>query len=101
MPTDDDSRKPPAEVAIFGAGIAGLTAAHELIERNFRVTVYEPTPPGPGQSVCSVGGLARTQWGCVPRTPSLLEKYNDSSKGAKVRIRSKRREMKETAEVGW
>lgn len=28
-------------VAVFGGGIAGLTAAHELIERGFDVTVYE------------------------------------------------------------
>src|SRR5437764_1831293 len=28
-------------VAIFGAGVAGLTAAHELAERGFAVTVYE------------------------------------------------------------
>ena len=28
-------------LAIFGAGVAGLTAAHELAERGFRVTVYE------------------------------------------------------------
>jgi len=28
-------------VAIIGAGVAGLTAAHELIERGFAVTVYE------------------------------------------------------------
>lgn len=28
-------------VAILGGGVAGLTAAHELIERNFDVTVYE------------------------------------------------------------
>ncbi|NKY58891.1 hydroxysqualene dehydroxylase [Nocardia flavorosea] len=30
------------EVAIFGGGMAGLSAAHELAERGFRVTVYEP-----------------------------------------------------------
>lgn len=29
------------EVAILGGGMAGLTAAHELLERGFRVTVYE------------------------------------------------------------
>jgi uncharacterized protein with NAD-binding domain and iron-sulfur cluster len=32
-------RKPT--VAIFGGGVAGLTAAHELAERGFGVTVYE------------------------------------------------------------
>jgi uncharacterized protein with NAD-binding domain and iron-sulfur cluster len=31
----------PRHVAIFGAGIAGLTAAHELIRRGYRVSVYE------------------------------------------------------------
>jgi uncharacterized protein with NAD-binding domain and iron-sulfur cluster len=28
-------------VAVFGGGVAGLTAAHELVERGFDVTVYE------------------------------------------------------------
>ncbi|MGY2062559.1 FAD-dependent oxidoreductase, partial [Nocardia gipuzkoensis] len=32
---------PPRRVAIFGGGVAGLTAAHELAERGFDVTVYE------------------------------------------------------------
>ncbi len=31
----------PRHVAIFGAGIAGLSAAHELVRRGFRVSVYE------------------------------------------------------------
>lgn len=35
-----DPNKPPT-VAVFGAGIAGLTAAHELADRGFDVTVYE------------------------------------------------------------
>ena len=29
-------------VAVLGGGMAGLTAAHELAERGFGVTVYEP-----------------------------------------------------------
>jgi uncharacterized protein with NAD-binding domain and iron-sulfur cluster len=33
-------------VAVLGGGMAGLTAAHELIERGFEVTVYEPTAWG-------------------------------------------------------
>lgn len=28
-------------VAVLGAGVAGLTAAHELIERGFEVEVYK------------------------------------------------------------
>jgi uncharacterized protein with NAD-binding domain and iron-sulfur cluster len=38
-------------VAVLGGGMAGLAAAHELIERGFRVTVYEPT---------ALGGKARS-----------------------------------------
>lgn len=38
-------------VAVLGGGMAGLTAAHELIERGFDVTVYEPT---------ALGGKARS-----------------------------------------
>jgi uncharacterized protein with NAD-binding domain and iron-sulfur cluster len=33
--------QPRQTVAVFGGGIAGLTAAHELAERGFDVTVYE------------------------------------------------------------
>jgi NAD(P)-binding Rossmann-like domain len=56
----------PNSVTIFGGGIAGLTAAHELVERNFKVVVWEPgidsRYPDAG---CDVGGMARTQWAAV------------------------------------
>lgn len=41
-------------VAVFGGGVAGLSAAHELAERGFDVTVYEQ------RSV--YGGKARSLW---------------------------------------
>ena len=54
------------QVAVFGAGIAGLTAAHELVERGFEVEVYEAEPASPVEweldVSCAVGGMARTQW---------------------------------------
>ncbi|MEV2256387.1 FAD-dependent oxidoreductase [Streptomyces sp. NPDC050147] len=45
LPAADDGapRADPAKisVAVLGGGVAGLTAAHELAERGFAVTVYE------------------------------------------------------------
>lgn len=59
------------QVAIFGAGIAGLTAAHELIERGFDVEVYECAEPSVRDrrigAPCAIGGMARTQWARVER----------------------------------
>jgi uncharacterized protein with NAD-binding domain and iron-sulfur cluster len=74
--TRENSKK-RSEVAIFGGGIAGLTAAHELIERGFRVEVYEKTEPSRIDQIngapCALGGMARTQWGRIdrPRTVTL------------------------------
>lgn len=40
-------------VIILGGGVAGMSAAHELIDRGFRVTVYErkPVPGGKARSI--------------------------------------------------
>jgi 15-cis-phytoene desaturase len=46
------SRKRPT-VAILGGGVGGLSAAHELAERGFEVTVYEAAP-GPGGKARSI-----------------------------------------------
>jgi hypothetical protein len=64
---DPDRRKAPKCVTIFGGGVAGLTAAHELVERNFRVQVWEPNvDPRAPDGGPDVGGMARTQWARVP-----------------------------------
>ena len=57
-------------VAVLGAGIAGLTAAHELVERGFDVTVYEPRADerngtGGGYPTVKLGGLAASQYARV------------------------------------
>lgn len=47
-------------VAIFGGGMAGLSAAHELAERGYEVTVYEPAfLGGEAQHGCAGDGVAR------------------------------------------
>lgn len=69
--TTPASRDPKPTVAVLGAGIAGLTAAHELALRGFDVTVYEyredernglgTAPPGTHPPV-KLGGLAASQF---------------------------------------
>ena len=43
----------PKKVIVLGGGVAGMSAAHELIERGFQVTVYEKKkiPGGKARSV--------------------------------------------------
>ena len=40
----DSSRPSDTTVAVFGAGIAGLTAAHELTRLGYKVSVMRPIP---------------------------------------------------------
>ncbi|MET9428352.1 FAD-dependent oxidoreductase [Streptomyces sp. NPDC003036] len=46
-------------VAVFGGGVAGLTAAHELAERGYRVTVYERRALGGKARSFDVPGSAK------------------------------------------
>jgi uncharacterized protein with NAD-binding domain and iron-sulfur cluster len=52
----DDHKLRRHRVAIFGAGVGGLTAAQELAERGFKVHVFDI------QSQSQTGGLAASQW---------------------------------------
>ena len=78
-------------VTIFGAGIAGLSAAHELIERGFCVQVVEPSSSPDEENAAEVGGLARNQVGRVPERPEVLHedaRYGDDPRtAAKFRAR--------------
>lgn len=52
-------------VTVFGAGVTGMTAAHELAVRGFAVTVVEATRapgPVPNKDQLQVGGLAASQY---------------------------------------
>lgn len=50
---------PGRRVAVFGGGVAGLTAAHELAERGFGVTVYERRALGGKARSIPVAGSGR------------------------------------------
>jgi outer membrane protein OmpA-like peptidoglycan-associated protein len=58
-----------AEATVFGAGVTGLTVAHELVERGFAVTVVEAEVAldRQGHQALAVGGMARSHYARVPR----------------------------------
>lgn len=53
IPDAAGSHSLPLDIAVFGAGIAGLTTAHELAQLGHRVALYESTP--------RVGGFFRSE----------------------------------------
>src|SRR4051812_15721372 len=63
-PTTSEQRVYLASVNVYGAGIAGLSAAHELMVRGFEVRVIEPDRGmgRDGNEAPAVGGLARNQF---------------------------------------
>jgi hypothetical protein len=56
-------------VVVIGAGVAGMTAAHELVERGYEVEVVEMAHDPYDRTVARVGGMARTSWARVPSPP--------------------------------
>jgi hypothetical protein len=57
-------------VVVVGAGIAGMTAAHELAERGYEVEIVEMAADPNGGHEPRVGGMARTTWASAPSKPS-------------------------------
>ncbi|MFD5511202.1 FAD-dependent oxidoreductase [Streptomyces sp. NPDC127051] len=58
-PTPAHARTAGRRVAVLGGGVAGLTAAHELAERGYAVTVYERRALGGKARSMDVPGSAR------------------------------------------
>lgn len=54
------------KVVVLGGGITGLTVAHELAERGFQVEVVERMRHPDREDEAWVGGVAATQWACLP-----------------------------------
>lgn len=70
------------QVVVFGGGIAGLTAAHELMVRGFQVTVIEKqlAEQFSDEQGVQIGGIARTQWDGVEEFPDDFEATADRRK---------------------
>jgi hypothetical protein len=59
----------PRKAIIFGAGVTGLSVAHELAQRGFRVLVVERDVDDRDPSQPALGGMARSQFNRADATP--------------------------------
>jgi len=61
----EQNRPQKPKITVFGAGISGLTAAHELVTRGFAVQVIDPDYNEEYDEYTldrGLGGMARSQW---------------------------------------
>ena len=79
------------DVVVYGAGITGLTVAHELAQRNFTVVVVEPdfdawTPlePSGHNENPGIGGVARSQWGFMANDPGAVDPMQSAAPATKM-----------------
>jgi OmpA family/NAD(P)-binding Rossmann-like domain len=66
-------------VTVLGGGIAGLTAAHELVERGFTVQLVEARESQSEEYACEIGGLAANQLSRVRAAIATLHPWLDPS----------------------
>ncbi|MEN0062752.1 MAG: NAD(P)-binding protein [Myxococcota bacterium] len=62
----------PGVVNIVGAGVAGMTAAHELAQRGFSIGLFEAAVDSRTLSDPRLGGLAANQYGAAPIFSKML-----------------------------
>lgn len=80
-PNDNAGSELPI-ITIFGGGVAGLSTAHELIERGFTVQLVEEAESKFEENECEIGGLAANQLSRVPASikelhPKFLEEEEE------------------------
>ena len=64
--SDGDPAGPDA--VVVGAGIVGISAAHNLLRKGFRVRLMDPEEPGQGTSYGNAGVIS--PWSSVPQSTS-------------------------------
>ena len=66
---------------VVGAGIIGVTLAHELQKRRRQVTIIERDAPGKGASFGNMASIAVTEWmGHRPAFPDTVPLMSASAK---------------------